>query len=379
VSARDHDLLIQAVYDAADDPAGLVPALVTIAEALRAFVGHAMAISSAGVATQNEFFGADPASFVEYEQHWRDLDPRMALATANLDKALSDVLVVDAKEFERSAIYNEHLVPADQRYTVFGVFRAGPDLVLANAFLRPKRRGAFEEEDTRRFASIAPHLARVVRLRETMSSLRDKVDDLSRALDVLPMPVAILDADATVVCANASAEDLFKARDGLRTENGRLTASIASENKALVAAIAKAVAVADASLIKSSRARLATATVSRAFGSMNVVFLPLRPRNVVREQGSRAARVLAMIHDPTRITRVDRALVAQLHGLTATEAELAASLAEGRSLAEFAAARGSSEQTARTHLKRILDKTQTKRQADLVRLILTGVATHGLR
>jgi len=65
--------------------------------------------------------------------------------------------------------------------------------------------------------------------------------------------------------------------------------------------------------------------------------------------------------------------------LTPTEAELAAALAEGRTLAEFAEARGCSEQTGRTHLKRILEKTGTSRQADLVRVLLTGAAMHQVR
>ena len=57
----------------------------------------------------------------------------------------------------------------------------------------------------------------------------------------------------------------------------------------------------------------------------------------------------------------------------------ASALADGLSLNEIAAAHGCSVQTARTHMKRILQKTGTNRQAELVRLLLTGTLLHDLR
>lgn len=83
-----------------------------------------------------------------------------------------------------------------------------------------------------------------------------------------------------------------------------------------------------------------------------------------------------MVHDPLARATVNAELVARVLGLTSTEAELAAALAEGRSLAEFASARGCREATARTHLKRVLEKTGTHRQGELVHRVLSAVAVH---
>ena len=68
--------------------------------------------------------------------------------------------------------------------------------------------------------------------------------------------------------------------------------------------------------------------------------------------------------------------MARIYGLTAKEAELAVALAAGGTLSEFAAERGCSELTARTHLKRILSKTGFVRQSELVRALLTGAVMH---
>jgi DNA-binding CsgD family transcriptional regulator len=59
-------------------------------------------------------------------------------------------------------------------------------------------------------------------------------------------------------------------------------------------------------------------------------------------------------------------------GLTAAEAAFACAIVRGEGLRECARAIGISEPTARTHLHRIFEKTGTKRQAQLVRVILAS-------
>ncbi len=65
-----------------------------------------------------------------------------------------------------------------------------------------------------------------------------------------------------------------------------------------------------------------------------------------------------------------------LYGLTAAEARLALGLAQGRGLDEMAAALGLSRHTVRTQLKQVFAKSGTRRQPELVRLLLTGPAAY---
>ena len=57
-----------------------------------------------------------------------------------------------------------------------------------------------------------------------------------------------------------------------------------------------------------------------------------------------------------------------LYGLTAAEARLTCGLLKGERLEDYAERTGISMNTARTHLKAVFAKTNTDRQADLVRL-----------
>ena len=70
-------------------------------------------------------------------------------------------------------------------------------------------------------------------------------------------------------------------------------------------------------------------------------------------------------------------VVAQLLGLSEREAALAEAMSRGESIVEAGARLGLTRETARNYSKRIYAKTGTTGQADLVRLILTGLAPLG--
>lgn len=64
----------------------------------------------------------------------------------------------------------------------------------------------------------------------------------------------------------------------------------------------------------------------------------------------------------------------QLLGLTPALARLAAALAAGETVAEQAEKAGVTQGTARNQLKELFARTGTQRQAELVRVLLSGVA-----
>jgi DNA-binding CsgD family transcriptional regulator len=66
--------------------------------------------------------------------------------------------------------------------------------------------------------------------------------------------------------------------------------------------------------------------------------------------------------------------LAALHGLSASEAALAHALSRGESIVSAGEQLKLTSETARNYSKRIYEKTGAKGQADLVRLILTGLA-----
>ena len=67
---------------------------------------------------------------------------------------------------------------------------------------------------------------------------------------------------------------------------------------------------------------------------------------------------------------MDAGLVREVLGLTPAESRVAVLLAMGRSVREIARETGRTENTIRWTLKKALAKTDSTRQADLVRLVM---------
>lgn len=101
--------------------------------------------------------------------------------------------------------------------------------------------------------------------------------------------------------------------------------------------------------------------------------VPARPREQVFGFARHVTAVM-VISDPDQAPEPAAATLARLFGLTPALGRLAAALAAGRTLAEYAEEAAITEGTARWHLKELFARTGTSRQAELVRMLLSGVA-----
>ena len=111
--------------------------------------------------------------------------------------------------------------------------------------------------------------------------------------------------------------------------------------------------------------------VSRPSGRRPFALLiaPLSPDVTLAAQ-HQAPAALILITDLERQPKVLGRRLVDLFGLTPAEACLAVALVAGKRLEDIAEERGVRMPTLRTQLRAILDKTGTRRQADLMRLIV---------
>lgn len=80
--------------------------------------------------------------------------------------------------------------------------------------------------------------------------------------------------------------------------------------------------------------------------------------------------VAVFVSDPDQTVAIDQEELQRLLQLTPAEAALVRSLVGGLSLEEASVALSVSLETVRTRLKDVFMKTNTHRQADLIRLVL---------
>ena len=208
--------------------------------------------------------------------------------------------------------------------------------------------------------AMAPHFGQVVRLWERLAAAEARTRLVEQAGDGMMTAMVACDRHLQVHWMNADARSLLGTGEVLGLRRGGLACATRGDQDRLAALVEG----------RSDRTVI-------ALGGEGRPMLHLRSQVPVQTCGQFALGrdlVLLVITRPGEAVRYDPGDIALLFGLTATEATLAASLAAGTSVSEFAEARGVAEGTARLHLKRVLAKTGSGRQSELVRRICLSVA-----
>jgi DNA-binding CsgD family transcriptional regulator len=189
------------------------------------------------------------------------------------------------------------------------------------------------------------------------------------ALDLLPFGVILLDESGQVAAANAAAEAMLRARAGLvRAERGLRAEGSAAARAELEQAITGCCVARTRSVAVVRCPRTPPAS------ALHVVVAPVVRALPVRRPRQKQAAAVILVSDPDVAPAPDPETLRRLFGLTPALGRLAAAVAAGATVSEYASAHGVTRGTARNQLKELMARTQTRRQADLVRVLLTGVS-----
>ena len=277
--------------------------------------------------------------------------------------------LIPESELVKSAFYQQWLKPQ-------GLFRRLSVVLIreqANLCYLASLRGPddppFGPDEIQLCRSLAPHLRSAVQMRRQLAMLEVERNAALEVLDRLPTAVVLCDESGAPVIVNGAASEILAHNDGLHVRRGKLTTRRQGETNALESLIAGA---ADTARGRGDSCGGAL-SVSRASGRPLSVFVaPMRAPSSV--PGYRRIAAALFISDPESVVLTNEDLLLQLFGLTPAEGRLAARIAEGRSLEEAAVMLNITTETARGYIKRILSKTGTKRQVELVRLLLLSPA-----
>jgi DNA-binding CsgD family transcriptional regulator/PAS domain-containing protein len=217
---------------------------------------------------------------------------------------------------------------------------------------------------------LLPHLRRAREMQRRLAQQSLGRCGALEALDSLAGGVMVLDGTGCVCYANKEAEKLLAAGQGLRLDQaGSVRTVMQWQNETLYRLIGHA-AAGERKLENRGCLR-----VSRAQGQpLALLMAPFQDKGA--GPGEMKTGALVFIHDPDATPAPLADTVRWHFELTPTQARLAGALAAGDSLAECARAMRISVATARTHLKEVFAKTGARRQADLVRLLLSSPLFH---
>jgi DNA-binding CsgD family transcriptional regulator/PAS domain-containing protein len=262
---------------------------------------------------------------------------------------------------KRSEFYNDYLLPNGGTHCIAGVAARRGDEVLMLTALRQDRKDGWDEHDRATVAALLPHVARARETTERLSVLEGG----EAALNTLGLGVLLLAADGSVVfCNRAAVQIVANAGDGLALRNGRMAASDPDVDTALQRVIRNALSPGE-SIVSPPDVLVPRLSLERPY---HVTASPLR-RTLRPFTGMTTPVVVVLIVDPALRRPIASEALRRTYGLTPKEAALALALGEGHTLEQAAAQLTMRYETARTHLRRILSKTETHRQAELIKLL----------
>lgn len=238
---------------------------------------------------------------------------------------------------------------------------------LANAIC-PQRDGSADSDTHRRLRAIVPHLRRAMELGRVVDLKTSEAATFAGTLDGLSAGIGLIDANGGIVHANASLRALLSAGDCLCDVGGRLVVTDTVADQAFRDALAAA------RLDGASGKRERTLPLLAGNGGLHVAHvLPLS--GTARANGMAPTAVAALIvHSTERLRLSQPEMLARHYRLTAAELRVLLAIVDVGGVPEVAASLGIAYSTAKTHLGNLFEKTGTRRQADLVKIV-AGFAT----
>ena len=313
---------------------------------------------------------ADPEVTQAYSNRWWALDPTVPVTRRARIGSFTTLKDTGHETFTRSEFHNEFWKRSG----------LGVDRIHTNILIDGEARATLVLQDTARrneidaaafqlFASLQPHFVQALAIQRRLMRLELAHATADRALVRGASSVFAVDRSGKWVPADDSISpetgELALRSGLLRLDRGVITlddAAAADRLSALIESCARA----------GSTVRGGSLTISGP-AQRAVMRIEVEPwtagLNGLRTTDPRAPVALLVVHDLQGRASALADLLQDRYGLTGAEARVAVEMASGDGREAAAARLGISVSTARTHLSRIYEKTETTRQAELVALL----------
>lgn len=308
----------------------------------------------------------------EYNDHWCGQDPsydlHKRLVPVGIAKACHQLIPDRAGLEAMSPDFYQWLKKHDRYYIAAATLFSEDRLHAAISVQRSQDKGRWSNRRMEMLTELVPHIQRALKIHRQLALLETEEKALQLGLDKMVMGLVLLDRGGEIVYTNPMADDIIRTHPALRRQGERLFANHHDDSRKLVKLVNEAI--------------LASTNdhEPQAIGLRNPSGYDVLPVLITRvNKGDRLAdadtnRIRAAIYfsDPSHSHPMSPDTLTETYGLTVAEAWVAIGIANGVSLEDLAEQGGTSINTARSQLRSIFRKTNTRRQAELVKLLLTG-------
>ncbi len=357
--------LVGLIYDCALAPSRLPELLGDLAALFGAHFADSFAREHDGSRPSGVVHGLDHDDYRDgMIATWSSRNPWTARApVVSAGEVRATWQFLDRDELRASEMFADYLDRRDlhegMRFEIWADAAGIEDISLIRSFSA----GPFTTAEMARARALMPHLQRAGALRRRLQRAELVAQASVDALAALDSSIMLVDHAACPVFLNPAAEALLAEADAITLRQGQFVAATTQATRHLARLLHRAT-------LRDGRPRAGAMLLPSGTGRrLSVLAMPVRWDGGWSQPGLPAA-IVCMSGNRSTPTMHDLSALTSIFGLTTAETRLALMLLSGRSVTDIARAQGRSLATVRTHLARLMAKTETTRQSDLLRRLV---------
>ena len=363
--------IIGLIYDAAIDPSLWLDALEETCAFCRCAVG---ALYSHDM-TQREptfhmLWGLDAHHTKTYLEEYGPTNP---LIPAHLAADAGDILAASRmplwNDFVNSSFFRDWGGPQGFLDSLSAIIERTPTRLSMVSCIRHEREGLVDDVSFARMGLLRPHFLRAIKIGQALELRTVQVRDLADTLDGLAAGVFIIDERGNLAHSNASGRVILSEEKIFRLRGGRLQAVKPSAN-AGIAAFLTQMGDSKTMLGRIPAVALEAEMGPRYFAHLLPLTAGFRHKMGLPHSASAAIFVVKTALDVTAAIE----MIGDEYRLTQAELRVLRAVIEIGGVAEIASTLTISEETIRTHLRHLFDKTDARSQVELVKLVAERIS-----
>lgn len=303
-----------------------------------------------------------------YAECYGAQDPfHIALMRSGLRGAVPGEALVEPTALRMSEMYNALLAPHALDHLCVMPIQFRKDVHHQLCIWREKSPGIFGQDECGWLQLLEPHLRMALVLNQTFRSKDVQLAKSEVLMNLSNNPAFLLDRFLRLVHMNGRADEMLRSGDTIRLVGGRIEARDALSQKRLRDLLAKVVSKKSVEL--SDPGGIVPLTILKP--SPHYAYALVAPVGIAVENGITSPHVLILISSSDDRSTSINPMMRRLWGCTEAECAIANLLLGSNDLLEMSEKRRVSIGTVRNQMKSLLAKTGTRRQGDLVKLLMS--------
>lgn len=373
ISKSEFSHLIGLVYSCVTNPNAWYSFLEKTSQHLNAFGAHLVFIDFSDRENLLSYlYGFEEKILDKFDKYVFD-DPALPYYLEYNGKPSSERRFMDYESYRQAPISKEFLQPLGVFERIGFVKQIDEKRHLALVFMIGGDRPPATDDELETISELQPHIERAFILQQEFLEAKFSNNILASALNDLPIGLLFLSSDSKILFSNSAAETIIDKDTSISISRGELRISDSTIDRRVRQAV-RSVALGQGN---ENIGEDAIYHVEKANGDGDFLLVV---SSVLSEYKNLESTIddhpvaIVYLSDPNIQHETSEALLRRLFGLTNAEASTLNAIVRGRNTHEIASEAGLASETVRGYIKRILSKTNCRRQADLVRIVANSPA-----